>query len=52
MIQKQFFRVFQLFAPEVKSFHQKHTWKNSEGFEHKKTRLFIFMSWVYFESVV
>jgi len=27
MIQNQFFRVFQLFAPEVKHFHQKHTWK-------------------------
>jgi len=26
MIQKQFFPVFQLFAPEVKHFHQKHTW--------------------------
>jgi len=25
MIQKQFFRVFQLFALEVKHFHQKHT---------------------------
>jgi len=29
MIQKQFFRVFQLFAPEVKHFYQKNTWKNS-----------------------
>jgi len=25
MIQEQFFRVFQLFAPEVKHFYQKHT---------------------------
>jgi len=30
MIQKQFFRVFQLSAPEVNHFHQKHTWKNSQ----------------------
>jgi len=27
MIQKQFFRVFQLFAPEVKHSYQKNTWK-------------------------
>jgi len=30
IIQKQFFRVFQLFVPEVKHFHRKHTWKNSQ----------------------
>jgi len=30
MIQKQFFRVFQLFSPEVKYFYQKNTWKNSQ----------------------
>ena len=30
MIQKQFFRVFQLFAQEVKHFYHKHTWKNSQ----------------------
>ena len=33
MIQKQFFRVFHLFAsgaPEVKHFHKKHTSKNSQ----------------------
>jgi len=29
-IQKQFFRVFQLFAPEVKHLYQKNTWKNSQ----------------------
>jgi len=28
MIQKQFFRVFQLFAPEVKHFYTKQTWNN------------------------
>jgi len=30
MIQKQFFRVFQLFAPKVKHFYEKNTWKNSQ----------------------
>jgi len=30
MIQKQFFRVFQPFAPEVKYFYEKNTWKNSQ----------------------
>jgi len=30
MIQKQFFRVFQIFAPEVKHFYQKNAWKNSQ----------------------
>ena len=30
MIQKQFFRVFQFFAQEVKYFYQKNTWKNSQ----------------------
>ena len=30
MIEKQFFRVFQLFAPEVKYFYEKNTWKNSQ----------------------
>jgi len=30
MIKKQFFRVFQLFAPEVKHFYEKNTWKNSQ----------------------
>jgi len=29
MIWKQLFRVFQLFAPEVKHFYHKNTWKNS-----------------------
>jgi len=29
MIQKQFFREFQLFAPEDKYFYQKNIWKNS-----------------------
>jgi len=28
MIQKQFFRVFQLFDSEVKHFYQNNTWKN------------------------
>jgi len=28
MIQKQFFRVFQLFSPEVKRFYPKQTWDN------------------------
>ena len=30
MIPKQLFCVFQLFAPEVKHFYHKHTWKNSQ----------------------
>jgi len=30
MIEKQFFRVFQLFAQEVKHFYQKNTGKNSQ----------------------
>jgi len=30
MIQKQFIRVFQLFAPEIKYFYQKSSWKNSQ----------------------
>jgi len=30
MIQKQFFRVFHLFSPGVRHFHQKHTSKNSQ----------------------
>jgi len=30
MIQKQFFRVSQLFSPEVKYFYQKNTWKNPQ----------------------
>ena len=30
MIQKQFFPLFQLFAPEVKLFYQKNTWRNSQ----------------------
>jgi len=30
MIQKQFIRVFHLFAPEVKNFFEKNTWKNSQ----------------------
>jgi len=30
MIQKQFFRVFQLFGPEVKHLYEKNTWKNSQ----------------------
>jgi len=32
MIQKQFFRECQLFAPEVKHFYHKNTWKNSPSF--------------------
>jgi len=36
MIQKQLFRVFHLFAPEVKYFYQKNTGKNSK---------IIFISW-------
>jgi len=32
MIQKQFFRECQLFAPEVKHFYHKITWKNSPSF--------------------
>jgi len=30
MIQKQFFRVFQLFVPEVKHFYRENTWKDSQ----------------------
>jgi len=30
MIQKQFIRLFQLIAPEVKHFYQKNTSKNSQ----------------------
>jgi len=30
MIQEQFFPISQLFAPEVKYFYQKNTWKNSQ----------------------
>jgi len=30
MIQKQFFRVFHLFTPEIKYFYQKNTWKNPQ----------------------
>jgi len=30
MIQKQFFVIFQLFAPELKYFYQKNAWKNSQ----------------------
>jgi len=30
MMQKQFCRVFQLFASAVKQFYQKNTWKNSQ----------------------
>ena len=30
MIHEQFFPTFQLFAPEVKQFYQKYTWKNSQ----------------------
>jgi len=41
MIQKQFFRVFQLFAPEVKRFHQKNTWKNPQ---------IIFIQWKLFKT--
>jgi len=40
-IQKQFFRVFQLFVQEVKQIHQKHTWKNSQ---------IIFIWWKWFET--
>jgi len=28
MVQKQFFRVFQVFDPDVKHFYEKETWKN------------------------
>jgi len=41
MIQKQFFRIFQLFAPEVKHFYQKNTWKNSQ---------IIFIWWKWFKT--
>ena len=37
MIQKQFFHVFQLFAPEVKHFHQKHTWKIHKSYSFRET---------------
>jgi len=30
MIQKQFFRVFQLYSPEVKYFYQKNTFKRPQ----------------------
>jgi len=40
MIQKQFFRVFQLFAPEVKHFHQKNMRKNLQ---------IIFIQWKWFK---
>ena len=30
MMQKQFFRVFQLFVQEIKYSYQKNTWKNSQ----------------------
>ena len=32
MIQKQFFRVFQIFAPEVKHYYVKNTWKNYKSY--------------------
>ena len=41
MIQQQFFRVFQLFSPEVKHFYQKNTWKNSQ---------IIFIWWKWFKT--
>ena len=41
MIQKQFFRVFQLFASEVKHFYEINTWKNS---------LIIFFLWKWFKT--
>jgi len=41
MIQKQFFRVFQLFALEVKHFYQKNTWMNSQ---------IIFIEWKWFKT--
>jgi len=41
MIQKQFFRVFQLLSPEVKHFYEKNTWKNSQ---------IIFISWKWFKT--
>ena len=41
MIQKQFFRVFQIFAPEVKHFYQKNTWKDSQ---------IMFISWKWFKN--
>jgi len=41
MIQEQFFRVLQLFAPEFKHFYQEDTLKNSR---------IIFMSWEWFKT--
>jgi len=41
MIQKQLFRVFQLFFQEVKYFYQKNTWKNSQ---------IIFIQWKWFKT--
>jgi len=41
MIQKQFFRVFQLFAQEVKYFYQKNTWKNPQ---------IVFNKWKWFKT--
>jgi len=39
MVQKQFFRVFHLIAPEVKHFYQKNTLKNSQ-------LIFIWWKWL------
>ena len=39
MIQKQFFRVFQLFSQEVKYFYQKNTWKNSQIYSFSENDL-------------
>jgi len=41
MIQKQFFRVFQLVSPEVKYFYQKKTWKNPQ---------IIYIKWKWFKT--
>ena len=45
MIQKQFFRVFQLFVPEVKHFYQKNTWKNSSLQYHPRCWWLLHLWW-------
>jgi len=39
MIQKQFFRVFQLFSQEVKYFYQKNNWKNRKSYSFSENDL-------------
>jgi len=39
MIQKQFFRVFQLFAPVVKHIYQKYTWKINVSYSFSENDL-------------